>query len=85
MQFSPNDAAAQVTEVVMSALRKADVLKPDEPDHPHNYNHAFEAVYQALTTQGKLEKAAAVPSRRVFDKAIVKNLSYLNGKGLMKV
>lgn len=48
MQFDPNDRAANLTELVMRALSRVDVLKPDEPNYPTHYNRAFSAVYAAF-------------------------------------
>jgi hypothetical protein len=48
MQF-PDNEVTRLTEVVMAVLRREEVLKPDEPDHPANYNRAFSAIHAALT------------------------------------
>ena len=48
MRFEPDDVAAQATEAVMKRLKVAEVLRPDEPNHPTHYNRAFSEVYAVM-------------------------------------
>ncbi len=45
---TPDTELGSTLERIMAALKRADVLKPDERDHPTHYNRAFSAVREAL-------------------------------------
>jgi hypothetical protein len=61
MKF-PDNEATRLTDEVMAALHHADVLKPDEPNHPANYNRAYSSVHAALTEAIGLNPYSSAPA-----------------------
>jgi hypothetical protein len=56
---TPDTTGGHITEMIMAALRKADVLKPDEPNHPVHYNRAWSTVLRTLEPFSEQVPAAA--------------------------
>lgn len=64
MTATPDNAAGRQTESIMAALRRAGVLKEDEPGYPVHYNRAYSAVYEALADLPPIFEPTDVPYRR---------------------
>lgn len=84
---TPPGTAGELTERIMAALIRADVLKADALDYPTHYNRAFSAVHEAIIAQAdaviERQRPAAVPAA-LMDKRAAKNLDYLSKRGLAK-
>ena len=86
MQFDNTNGIADITENVMAAVRSH--LLPDEPNHPCHYNAAFSAVYETLSLNVTRMPTTGLPKPRqgpvllTDKKRIVRNLGYLERKGL---
>lgn len=81
----------------MATLRRADVLKPDERDHPVHYNRAFSSIHAALTSRLDGMSTVVGPITTVGpivghtndarDRTFIganKNLRYLERMGLLR-
>lgn len=79
---TPGNIGGILTERIMAALTRADVLKPDEPNFPRVYNAAYSAVYGVLDLYNSPwpppEKAAppADEPYRPFPPAVHGNVSH---------
>lgn len=58
MTPTPETPAGMLTERIMAALRKAQVLKDDPSGRAANYNAAYSAVLSVLEAQERMERAA---------------------------
>lgn len=74
MRF-PDNEATRLTELVMRVLRANEVLKHDEPNHPHHFNRAYSAVHAALTDDMGLNENSNTYNKTPLKDIIASNMA----------